>query len=101
MFRREDLLLLSTKDLKDFLAFKNISMKHCTEKFHLVDLVMHFAETTGQMSVTDLRREENQRAHVESLRQAAQRMQIDDMTSPVQEDQSFREQVDETTLVCS
>jgi len=93
VFRREDLLLLSTKDLRYFLSSKNISMKNCTEKFHLVDLIMHFAESNGQKSVTDLRREEVQRAHVESLRQAAQRMEMENTQSPGPEDPSAREEI--------
>ena len=76
-------------------------MKNCTEKFHLVDLVMHFAETNGQMSVTDLRQEEDQRAHVERLREAAQRMQVEETRSSIQEDQVFREEISQTNLVCT
>ena len=68
-------------------------MKNCTEKFHLVDLIMHFAESNGQKSVTDLRQEEVQRAHVESLRQAAQRMEMENTQSPGPEDPSAREEI--------
>ena len=72
-FRREELLLLNTKDLRYFLRSKNIPTQHCKEKYHLVDLIMKFAEQTGQKSLTDIRREENRRMHVENLRMAAQR----------------------------
>ena len=67
-------------------------MRNCTERFHLVDLMMHFAESNGQKSVTDLRQEEVQRAHVQSLRQAAQRMEMENTQSSGPEDPSFGEE---------
>ena len=60
---------------------------------------MNFAESTGQKSVTDLRREEVHGAHVENLRQAAQRMQEEDSRAPVEEF-NFREEISERNLVC-
>lgn len=60
---------------------------------------MSFAETTGQKSVTDLRREQDRRAHVESLRQAAQRMQEEETRVPDQQDFHFREEINESNLV--
>ena len=76
VFRREELLLLSTRDLRYFLLSKDISIKDCKERYHLVDLIMKFAGDNGQTSVTDLRREENRRAHVENLRLEAQRREV-------------------------
>ena len=96
IYRREDLLLLSTKDLRCFLTSKQISTKNCTEKFHLVDLVMNFAESTGQKSLTDLRREQNQRAHVENLRLEAQRLEEEDARRT---NFDFRETISEANLV--
>ncbi len=72
VIKREDLLLLSTKDLRYFLDSKHISMENCRERYHLVDLIMNFAEQNGQKSLTDIRKEERRRAHVENLRLAAQ-----------------------------
>lgn len=93
------MFLLNTRDLRYFLTSRNVSTKDCTEKFHFVDLIMNFAERSGQKSVTDLRREQDQRAHVESLRQAAQRMQEEESRESTQEDFSFREEITERNLV--
>lgn len=92
------MFLLNTRDLRYFLTSRNVSTKDCTEKFHFVDLIMNFAERSGQKSVTDLRREQDQRAHVESLRQAAQRMQEEESRESTQEDFSFREEITERNL---
>eukprot|EP00795_Rhopilema_esculentum_P015305 gene15305-6522_t len=56
---------------------------------------MNFAEATGQKSLTDLRREQNQRAHVEYLRLEAQRLEEEDARRT---NFDFRETISEANL---
>eukprot|EP00794_Sanderia_malayensis_P014169 gene14169-15648_t len=95
VFKREDLLLLSIKDLRVFLLSKNISTQHCKERYDLVDLIMNFAEENGRKSLTDIRMEEKQRERVENLRKAAQKREEEEVIRSHQEEviRSHQEEV--------
>ena len=75
VFRRDQLFLLSIKHLRHFLTTKDIAIEQCTEKYHLVDLIMQFAERNGQKSMTDIAREEMRQMEVEMMRQEELRRQ--------------------------
>lgn len=58
---------------------------------------MKFAEQTGQKSMTDIRREEDRRMHVENLRMAAQRREEEETRR--EEEVIFRATANEGNLV--
>lgn len=78
VIKREELFLLASKHLTEFLNMKNISVNNCTEKYHLVDLIMEFAETNGYKSGHDIENEIMRKQHIEELRQAEFARQLED-----------------------
>jgi len=74
--KREQLFLLKNKQLSVYLNERNISTESCSEKYHLVDLIMEFAETHGIKSGDDLESDVMHRDHVEELRRKAELLRV-------------------------
>ena len=74
--KREHLFLLENKQLAIYLNDRCISTERCSEKYHLVDLIMEFAERHGIKSGDDLENECMHRGHVEELKRKAELLRI-------------------------
>lgn len=87
--KREHLFLLRNKQLAEYLGERNISTENCSEKYHLVDLIMEFAETHGIKSGDDLESDVVHRDHVAELRRKAEMLRVQEH---VEEDPGDEEQ---------